>query len=56
MSSKNIKTNHMSSSKHHYSTYLSELGRKNLRKFLDCDYTCLAKLKTLFDYSLLDEK
>tara|TARA_A100001015_G_C14995486_1_gene716009 strand:- start:805 stop:1581 length:777 start_codon:yes stop_codon:yes gene_type:complete len=56
MSSKNIKTNHMSSSKHHYSTYLSELGRKNLRKFLDCDYTCLAKLKTLFDYSLLDKK
>lgn len=55
MSSVNIKTNKMSSSKHNYSTYLSELGRKNLRKFLDCDYTCLQKLKTLFDYSPLEQ-
>lgn len=53
MSSKDIRTNRMSSSKHNYSTHLSELGRKNLKKFLDCDYTCLAKLKTLFNYSPL---
>ncbi len=56
MTSVNIKTNRMSSSKYNYSTYLSEQGRKNLRKFLDCDYKCLQKLKTLFNYSPLEKK
>ena len=54
MQSSNIKTNKMSSSKYNYSTELSELGRKNLKKFLDYDYKCLEKLKSLFDYSSLD--
>lgn len=43
-----------SSSKFKHSTYLSERGRKNLKKFLASDYKCLKKLKELFDYSSID--
>lgn len=52
-SSATTETSVTSSSKHGYDTELSELGRKNLKKFLDSDYKLLSKLKKIFDFNII---